>query len=268
MKTLYEKNLEDSFKRFEELYGKPVNGKTILEQFFPHKIAKYVDKLELVSGRKTAIILLGESCCGKSTFAQEFIIKNPNFRLISMDDCAIQDISEMDEEQRIVYMVSCMENADKTLELGNARFGKMIETGEDVIIDGGWLHFNARGALLKTLAQLGFYTCIFSFLSIPRDLLEERMQMRAVESAAECICKMEDKADLHLSRQAIQLCADEWNVSPKRAINKIRKSVEYKLELETILNENKREMKDSMLWMQMVEFIFLFGADDFFAVSF
>ena len=89
MKTLFERYLADSVKKFEEVQGKPLTVNEMLNIFFPQKFARVESELHLDSNAKTAFVLVGRSCSGKSSYAINFQKAHPEFSVISMDEGAI-----------------------------------------------------------------------------------------------------------------------------------------------------------------------------------
>ena len=156
-KTLFERNFEVATKRQLEIANRPMSALEMAKLFFddaiflPTRLENYVP----AKGQKNAIVLLGQSCVGKSTYAKEFIKTHPEFQFVSMDECA-------DRELRKTRRILCFGMNIMANTLGFKEFGQLLEQGENLIIDGNWLHLNSRGALIKTLRSLGYKICAFS----------------------------------------------------------------------------------------------------------
>ena len=82
--TIFENYLEESISLFNSYKGKNTSPETVLKTFFPLKFAKKVDLYHPIKNSKNALILVGQSCVGKTTFAQGFLKKHPDFTLVSM----------------------------------------------------------------------------------------------------------------------------------------------------------------------------------------
>lgn len=187
-KNLYARNLKDSYVWFSklqnasqytfpmhiwnQLYDKNIKGKDI----------KTIEDLNLTTAKRTAIILVGLSGCGKSSYAFDFIKKYPNFNLISVDK------TELDIYFNCIKKIGClistpMADMITTNEIGN-QLNKHSKLGDNLIIDGQFVYSNARGALIKTLRKLGYKNIIiFSFLNASNDYIKVRLKSRALEEA-------------------------------------------------------------------------------------
>ena len=260
MKTVFERYLEDSVRTFTRVYGKPMTTE-ILYEFFPKKIAYITQEINLDSNRKNAILLLGKSCCGKTTLAKEFCKKYPEFTHISMDECSIRDLETIPEEERFRYFI----NEDLRNSIGNHRFGNMIANGTNIIVDGGWGYMNARGAILKTLDYYGYYTIIVSMTLIPNNLLAKRREKRVLNGLAKELLNNSDVD--YYDKDYVQIFADKNSMSYDNAVKELRKTPNYKLEM---LRSNLSYQEDDAgaCWeAQKQNGLFFYGADAIYFVE-
>ena len=181
-KTCFEKYLLDSFHKVYQYEGKAMEPREVMKVFFPEKVATVTEELELQKDRKNAIVLVGPSCSGKTTFAKKFVEEHEEFVLVSIDKCAAEDIKELD--QYTLFEMAFGLSEISTDDLGNRRFGQMLEAGhKNIIIDGSWMHVNSRGALFKTLDDMNYHTIIFLILPDHKSY-QEKVESRVYEIIA------------------------------------------------------------------------------------
>ena len=258
MKTIFERNLEESFKRMEKVQGTPLLPIQMIQTFFPIKLAEPIAEARAVPNRKTALVLVGKSGYGKSTYAINYQKKHPEFTIISMDECAYEDIRAMTNKERKEYL---NKGADRTLEIGNRRFGKKLEEGKpNIIVDGGWLPMNARGGLLKTLTELNYHTIVICMLAISdeeivkrtlrRDLNLLAMKLLGEENIMECI-----------GRDFVKEYADSRHITVQEAKKEIRNESKRKRDIEEVKIAMAFEEIESMYAEQLESGLYFAGAD-------
>lgn len=213
-KTKFERNFETAMINHQNAEKKAL---TILEgiNIFFDGITKQpvlLQNYEPVKGRKNAIVLLGQSCTGKSTYAREFIKTHPEFEYLSLDECAARELMATNVIK--IFGENILNN-----ELGFKEFGKALEMGKNLLIDGGWLHINSRSALLKTLRELGYTTCAFSFMNITQKAYMERVIQRAAQNTAQEMLKGAITIE---PVDWVQKYADTNSVSRERAMTRIK----------------------------------------------
>ena len=220
--TLFERNLEIATAELVKLQGKSVKILDIINIFFDGitKEPIMLEDFTQIEGEKNAIVLLGQSCTGKSTYAKEFIRKHPEFEYISMDECAFREYKKLGQ----VYIdIDDFMNSN----LGNREMGVAIEKGNNIILDACWLHINSRSALLKTLRQFGYKTYAFYFW--PTEEIHNQMIIsRNIQQTARCILNGEfnfEKVDWVSKYQEI------FHYSREEAINSIQSSDLFKEKL-------------------------------------
>ena len=178
--TRFERNLKAAPDNLNKLYG---TYRTVLDmaRLFMGGvyIPKFVNEYSIDERKKTAIVLLGYSCSGKTSYAFDFINSHPEFELLSMDECATKEI--MENPMKYLYGT---QNPLKS-DAGIRTFGERIEKGTKLVIDGCWLHINIRCAILKTLRELGYQVIGFSFLNIPQEQYMQRIESRVLQFMAQ-----------------------------------------------------------------------------------
>lgn len=240
-KTLFERNFESVTREFIKLAGKNVTAIKLSKTFF-YGLTTPSPLIEVYTpapNTKNAIILIGPSCCGKTTYAKQFVESHPNFKYLSMDDCAIQEA--------LINKISSSTDLYES-NLGFSEFGKTLEKENNLIIDGGWLPINSRSALIKTLRQLGFTTCAFSFLHYSNEEYLKRIQSRAIENTA-----------YHLIRNPVFLNGGSYlktymnihKLSHVDAVKKITSTAKYQQVFENELRDVQSEYTDSQADFQI-----------------
>lgn len=240
--TLYERNFNIATNNLLKLGGKPIEIRDVINIFFDgiKKETVILKDYEPVEGRKNAIVLIGQSCTGKSTYAKKFVCEHPEFEYVSMDECAIREA----ETANVIhcYSYNILDN-----DLGNREFGKMLEKGKNIIIDGCWLHLNSRSALLKTLRQLNYVTCACIF-QYSDELHQSMIVYRAMQNAAREILHGNfsiDEVDWLLKYQ------EKFNFSYKQAIEHIQRTSNFREELRRAVDSIVEEFKSSAMQNQM-----------------
>ena len=153
----------DSFQKlFEMVYlDYPCRGITIKDPDFKNM---------------SAVIVIGYSGSGKTTFINEFCKKNRFFESISMDD-TYKEVLKSKSRTSDMEVITV--------------FGKKLECSansrSNIIIDGLWLNVFTRMALLKTLKELGYTTYIVDIAD--DNIMYERLKLRADDLTVAALVK-------------------------------------------------------------------------------
>lgn len=125
------------FKRFSEYGGKEYAS---FEDFF-QDVSSSLDTFPSDSKNGEAIIVLGYSGNGKTTWIDRYIRENPSFEMVSMDTVT----------RKIIDREGDHYNPEHLLE----DFGNLLEekcsSGKNIVIDGRFLHLLTRLSLTQTL---------------------------------------------------------------------------------------------------------------------
>ena len=254
MKTCFEKYLKESLKKFDKIAGTWVSPADIMTEFFPIKVATIVNKLEIDEDRKTAIILLGPACSRKPAFARKFIAEHKDFVFISLDKCAAEDMNKEMEKSGIIVLDS--------LNAGNRAFDEMLSAGhKKIIIEGGWLHFNARGALLKALTDYDYHT-IICFMN-PKDDFYDTGIADTIFDFMACDRLHINPFCLFDGEDVISRCAEETGCTAHELKSKMRLDARFKKKFNDELNALLNEFEDADFAFQLENQIYLYGADEF-----
>ena len=178
--NIYSTQLQRSYDWFDKMYMKKPTEKDWINLFGKRrgKNVQDIENLNLNDARSTAIILVGLSTCGKTTFSLNFVKSHPNFSYCSYDSVGVEVMSEFIKkgylpQESILDSYTIYE------------FGEILKDHKkkknNLIIDGAWVAPNSRGALINTLRLLGFKNLIiFSFLKISEEEMKVRLVSRAV----------------------------------------------------------------------------------------
>ena len=264
-KSLFERNLDDSALMFNRFKARTdITVQEIATAFFGDKIAKRVRSYS-PSSKKNAVILLGQSCSGKSTYAKTFLKEHPEFTFVSMDECAHTELQKYSTYE-IIEMMNQLGNAFAD-DLGNDLFSNLLETNDNVLIDGGWVYLNARSALIKTLRQLGFHICIVSFLGIDPIEHQNRILQRSLHNYAANILGI-DLLRSTFEFDAVQLYADRLGISKTDAINSLKSLPDFIQAYQTDVSDINSESITSLLALQLDSNLFYCGADEYLNIEF
>ena len=257
METHFEKYLSESLKNFQECAGKSLSPQKVMELFFPKKVAVFTDELLIKKGRRNAIVMAGPSCCGKTTWAREFIENHKDFILISMDKCTAQEIRSlpMNEVKSIYEGKRCVD------DYGNGTFGKMIAAGHpNIILDGNWMSITARSALLKALDECGYHI-ILCVMSPKQDSYDKRVESRVFTIMCSEILGIDlsaamDGADL------VEMCARAVGCSKENLKKILRSQPSFKerLKFQYFMLDQEKEKSD--FENQLDTHLIFLGADE------
>lgn len=258
-KTCFERHLDVSFRRSDKLLGRGMTVEQVMKAFFPDKVAEQVSELTIREDQKNAIILVGPSCCGKTTYARRFVKEHKDFVLVSMDKCAAEDMSGYSEFSLIAMAFGLQGKSPD--DLGNRRFGRMLEAGhKNIIIDGNWMHVNSRGALLKTLQELNYHTSIYVIVPEEGPYLEKVGNRVCELISARRLGK--DPATLLDGADMIGALAKKYGISAESAKVMIEMTEEYDDLFDHQCDMLNLELDDTSFNDQLGSGIIFLGADE------
>ena len=251
--TLFERNFKEATARLLAFDGRPMDVGEVSKIFFngatkiPNRLMTYAPK----KGKKNAIVLIGLSCTGKSTFAKEFIKTHTDFEYLSLDDCALREMEKTN-------MIVCFGDDITKNTLGFREFGEKIATGKNLIIDGGWVHINSRAALLKTLKQFGYNTCACVFCQYSQ---EEYMRNIEARVTAQIAFELLEKDEIYSDKDWLTIYQEEKKVTREKAVAVIRTNEKYNARLYEEFNVLLNEKQDSAYMVQLESGLMVVGFD-------
>ena len=240
------------------------NGKltpVIMQKWYGEKYAKKRSFEEMIFTEKSAVVALGVSGVGKTTWIQNFIKENPNFTLISYDECAAMAMTEVGYERDAVGM--------KALEI----IDKQLKENKDsnIVIDGKFVHPATRASLFEILNKVYKYQIhivYFSFRYVGEHI-HDYFLSRAVEYAlfdryvksnvqpGEC-----SDLDLYkLRNNMLEVYAKENNLTKEHIIDLFANDYDVQVELSNICREFQKEIAISEFVLQERFGFYRYGAD-------
>jgi len=262
--NIYSVQLAKSYDWFKKVHMKQPSEKDWTE-LFGKKRGKFscIEELNFAESRSTAIILLGLSGCGKTTFSLDFVKSNPNFSYCSYDSVEIEVVSEF--LKRGYMPQEYILDANSVYNFGEA-LNNYKKRKRNIIIDGSWVAPNARGALIKTLRLIGYKNIIlFSFLKISKDVVFDRLMSRAVRLLVhrEKLLKSDNSEIVSNTLNWLLTAPFEEIVdSSEKTLDEIINSKEFSQKLNDLVNTYfKSEPFDTTLYPQMASNIFNYGID-------
>ena len=263
MKTRFEKLLEESIQMFYMTRGKPLTLHEVMNAFFPQKFAKFITEYR-PNAKKNAVVLVGPSCSGKTTFALNFVKEHPDFVLVSMDECAAKELETKTAKE--VFAIGLGVNGMSKDDLGNRRFGQMLEAGhKNIIVDGNWMHINSRGALLRALDAEGYNTTLFMFYPTPQQQ-EKRIRHRlydVIASERTGIRIVESLKGVDILKKY----ADMLGVTVDKAKRMIEQEEDFAKKMDVEIWMLTQELKNSNIQPQIDYGVLYLGADQLFEVA-
>lgn len=249
--TMFERNFNSATQKLIALNNTPITANKMADLFFfgIKTLPPIISEYKPLENQKNAIVLLGSSCVGKSTYAKEFLKDHPEFEYLSMDECAEKELKQ--NLQFICFSSNIMDNS-----LGFREFGERLEKGQNLIIDGCWLHLNSRSALLKTLRTLNYNITAFSFLTCPSDIHKERIVSRAFgETARELL----GVAPFTSNTDWIEEYRKKFKISYDEAIEKIASTKQFEKNIAQDIQNISEEFESSGAYTQITSKLIFIG---------
>lgn len=180
-------NLANSFDWFEtfkdiSLFKQNSFDEDFFQVQFGNKKAKRIEAFselkfdeEELKKEKTAIVILGLSCTGKTNIALQLKEMYPSFECINFDAISAEG-----------YMLEFKCSKDEILAEEAAEFRvsecfhEIASADKNLILDGNFIELPVRGAIIKTLEQYKYSNVIaVSTLQITDEEFEKKAQSRA-----------------------------------------------------------------------------------------
>ncbi len=228
-------------------------------RLFPNADTEVVELNDLSISNKTAIVLLGLSVTGKTTFANMLKKQNDFLTIVSMDDCArrLYQFGIMDEELNNTASVQV--------------FGEQLEhyskINQPIIVDGLWVNIYPRIALFKTLRKIGYEICVIDFITnYDSEAHKDKMMKRALDLLAwkRLIeidnIKFVNQAD-SVYDNATMILATRLGITEYKLIERLMQEDEYVDILSNVYNDSVNEVNDNLVSMQKSYDLFKIGAD-------
>lgn len=237
-----------------------VSRKTISD-WFGNKQAEqrngYEDVLSFDS--KSAVVVVGVSGIGKSSYVRNFLKMFPDIKLISYDDANYQKEEEREKGKKV--------SDGRMMEIVEERI--MACKDESIIVDSNCIHPYARAALIRFLSELGYEIHMVYFSQKYTEVnITSCLMSRAVEVTLFTEYIIQHKLSRKPLRERmkvrddiVKIVADEKKVSEKdlrasMATNPTTLATFYRL-----VSAYKQEVDGCRMWWQEKRGLFFLGAD-------
>ncbi len=167
-------NLERLRKEVEKAQGK-ISTATMKEWLGNQKAIKRECSLDDIAfEEKSAVVIVGISGIGKTTFAQEFLKKHPEFEFCSYDECYYQAARNLNVEGERAHPM--------TNQILEKIIRNLCRHGKNILFDGIFINYALRAAILQTLRDFGYKIHVVYFpLEYALEILPQCTARRAVE---------------------------------------------------------------------------------------
>jgi len=242
-----------------------MSRKKISEWFKNKKAVERNDfSSEYICGQKSAVVVVGVSCIGKSTYVQKFVMQNPGFEVISYDEACYQRADEIKSgaktsESRLIEIIE--------QQILDAR-------DRNIIVDAMCINPAPRAALLRFLADLGYEIHLIYFSQAYTEAnIKKCITNRAIELAlyqdyleTHDMSKMSIREIMLIRKDILEICAKERSVSVEEL--KLQTASLHKTNSNIIFltQEYNEEVEENRMWWQEKRELFMLGADYYYTL--
>ena len=173
---------------------------------------KSIDKINF--NKKSAVVLVGVSCIGKTTFAKNFIAKHPSFELISYDMCYRETVKQN----------AFIPKSDAQYLAEDLFNNKLFEyQSKNIIIDRIVLNSEERAKLIHKLHELDYTVHVVYFtIEYTEKHIRHRQILRSIEMAI-----MSQNPDcyaltMELDINPIEFYASKYNKTLEQVIDEFK----------------------------------------------
>ena len=237
-----------------------MSRKKISEWFKNKKAIKRNDfRGEYICNQKSAVVVVGVSCIGKSTYVEKFVMQYPGFEAISYDEACYQKEDEIkngiqNTESKLVEIIE-----------------EQILTARDrnIIVDAMCINPASRAALLRFLADLGYEIHLIYFSQAYTEAnIKKCIANRAIELTlyqgylvTHDVSKMSIREIMAIRKNILEICSEEKEKTVEELqmqtaiLNATKSNIAF---LTKMYSEELEENKIS--WQEKRE-LFMLGAD-------
>ena len=212
---------------------------------------------------KTALVLVGTSASGKTTFAKEYVSRNKNWDYLSMDECYEQVCNEGK---------TSLEEADqKMIKEFDRRLAKHKEAKKSILVDGEWIDIRTRAALLKTLSDYGYRICMI-LMNPSAETMSKNLRKRALFATAQKVAVSYAKENgipkdvMFMANNPLEYLSRELKIDTEYLQSWITTSPAFQIEEE--MHFNIMESEASQIQIQFRDGIMTWGVDTYFIYHF
>lgn len=253
-------NYMQTFAKDYNEANRAVTRKQISEWFMNKKAVKRNDyKDGNIHDKKNAVVVVGVSCIGKTTYVQRFLTQYPDFAVISYDGVSYQNMDEIklgapNTEFRLIEILEehMLEAQDK-----------------NIIVDSVCINPASRAALMRFLAELGyeihliFFTQAYTEANIKQCIARRAFEQALFQDylARNDTSKMSMRELMLLRNDILAICAKERGktVEELKVQASSLPSTLSNIILLTKLYDD--EIEENRVWWQEKRELFMLGAD-------
>lgn len=210
--------------------------------------------------KKSAVVIIGMSGVGKSTYAKNFIKEHPEFILCSHDDNYYQAV----EEKQVIGNVA----EDRMTEILEKKIRAANKNGQSIILDGMFIHPAVRAALFHTLKTFGYTIhALFFTPTYSGSVIEECTIRRSIESvlfkeyAAEWRNEKTITQLMEARERIIEIYAEKFGVDSEEVYTRYRKHPEVQVFMNVYSAGYQNELMHNGYEYQALKGFFMLGAD-------
>lgn len=215
------------------------------------------EEFHLESAKKTAVIVTGLSCTGKSTVARVLSEQYKTFDVIGFDEIGMQLL----KANMFKYTINpgLLDN-DMVIRMGEL-IQSAAKKNRNLIIEGEYCSINSRGSILKALRTLGYKKIyIISTLSAPAHVQRICAEKRALIQLYAEKLEMHENVDFMLKTFKTDVMPE---IQSSIDVQKLMKTLRFCQQVQEIEEQRKQEWIVDMIPIQIEHNLLLAGADSF-----
>ena len=219
-------------------------------------IVSNYEEFNLESAEKSAVVITGLSCTGKTTIARMLSEKYPNYETIIFDKLG----AELLNNNMLKYMINDMATLDDDMVVRmGEELEKVAKKKKNIIIEGEYCPLNVRSVLYKTLRVMGYKKIfLITTFNIPYEVMMICTNNRAL------LYNYTDKLELEESL-AFKLRSFDEDVMPiiekNMNVSKVMKTENFLKQVHDIEACRKEEFLTDMILIQREYGLMHAGAD-------
>lgn len=217
---------------------------------------------QMIFSKKSAVVVIGVSCIGKSTYAKNFIKTCPDFAFISYDECGYQKADEVKagkktSDSRIVEILEerMLKNKDKNL-----------------FVDSHCINPASRAALMRFLKDLGYEIFVVYFskeyteANIGKCLLNRAIELTLYQDFLKSTdtSRMSVNEIMDIREDIVAYTAKKKKTTEENVILEASTRQEILSNLVGLKLFYEDEVEKNRMWWQEKREMFLLGADYFY----
>lgn len=239
-----------------------------MKKWFGDKLATKRSLEAMRFEKKAAVVFIGVSCIGKTTFMKRFVNSFPSFKMISYDECYNEAMNELKRDDNATEL--------RMVEIVESRLEAYKD--DNIIIDGKFLHPATRAALYEVLNKVYGYEIHVVYFSMEyvMENFPACAYSRAVQFAlygeylSSLTKKQKKKANIveldKVRENIIETTAAKRKVPVEVLCMQYAERADVVSRVEEYSQALMQEIKCNNLYSQYADGYFLYGADFFYEI--